>query len=504
MAFIQEERREIHAKVVYAGPAGARECTRFIRSRLDPSTLGGVVNEQRGADELEGFEFRPVARLGADGLSTHLHLFSADNGAPGPEARRVLMRGVDAVVFIADGRREQLATNVERFAALREAAVAFGYELARVPLVIGIDHHGAGAIDEGTLRTALELGNGGVVLPLSVRSGEGVIETIKEATRQILYWLARPSQPAPSIKPSLIYQAHGRAADGFEYVTDGGLVLRRDLVEASPSPDGVRELSAEQLAPSLSASATAYFGLRDLVPSRVTQAVFRTPDDVPLAETYVRLLGALGRPIVLGTSGPRGVVVVRSGADVLGAVMPVALPPELGSPTPAQRWPSAVVLTALQRNGLLGEFDGGTWSRLMASMLDPSTVPDVATLMKRLEALELTLPDIVEALGTVYLERGETFSRGRRAQLDGIFLARRLDPEAAGQIHIAVAELAAASGVSGVVVEDPLDLRSIHRALALAFARAGQPGRVFLVGGQLMVIRESIVPLGPFANAVAG
>jgi hypothetical protein len=201
MAFIHEEQREIHAKIVYAGPGGARACTRFIHGRLDPALLGAVVHERRGADELEGFEFAPAARLGAVGYRTHLHVFSADNDAPGPAAQRLLMRRADALVFVADGRRPRLAVNAERFAVLGDVAASFGDELTAIPLVVAVDHRSADAIDDRTLRDALGVGDEVPVIPVTVSSGAAVLETIKQATRLVLDRLRGVTPPGPRATP---------------------------------------------------------------------------------------------------------------------------------------------------------------------------------------------------------------------------------------------------------------------------------------------------------------
>lgn len=201
MAVIHEARREIHATIVYAGPAGARACTRFIRGRLDPALLGATVSEQCGADELEGFEFTPAVRPGGAGYRTHLHVFSADNDAPGPEAKRLLMRRADALVFVADGRRPRLAVNAERFAVLGDVAASLGDELTSLPLVIAVDHRSAEAIDDRTLRDALGVGDEVAVIPVSVSSGAAVLETIEHATRLVLDRLRGVTPPGPRATP---------------------------------------------------------------------------------------------------------------------------------------------------------------------------------------------------------------------------------------------------------------------------------------------------------------
>ena len=379
------------------------------------------------------------------------------------------------------------------------------------------------------------------------------------------------------MKPTLVYRVHGRAADGTAFVSDGAILVRGDLVEPVASTEGLQTITADQIAGMLRTPPAALTKLGDLAPSRVAAGMFRTPDDVALAEKYVRILASLERPLVLGTTVPRGIVVVRDGSEVIGALMPVAMPPEVGTylpppapgaergrveafsaearfgrvglvgghealfelralvglapdllvhalvdadvrldpdgmrrvvwmwpagtprppqaappaPPPRVRWPSRVAFDGLFQNGLLGEFDGGTWARLLVKLLGRITD-------------DVDEEEVFAALSAVYLVGGVEHTSGRRAGMEGIYLARDVRAEHEASVQAAVTEFAAVYGVEDVVVDDPLDVTSVFRGLGRAFEAAGRAERVYLVGDRkpFVVIRERIVSYGPFTTVL--
>ncbi len=166
------------------------------------------------------------------------------------------------------------------------------------------------------------------------------------------------------------------------------------------------------------------------------------------------------------------------------------------------QWPTRVVFDALQRIGLLGEYDGGSWSRLLARIY-VADAPTVTAFVERIGSLALDERDVLDVVTAAYVEPNADFTRGPRAERDGLFIALVLGPENADAVRVAVAELAAASGVTGVVVDEPVDAVAIHAALGRAFAVAGKPERVFLVGKRMVLIREHLESVGFLKHAVA-
>ena len=137
------------------------------------------------------------------------------------------------------------------------------------------------------------------------------------------------------MRPTFVFSVH-TTVGGAQYVSDGALLVRADLVTPSPDPAGTRGTPPAQVASWLAASVPGGAGARstrlsELVASRMTEAVWRTPDDVAIGARYVDILHAIGRPVVLLTTGATSPIVVHDGATAIGVLMPVRLAPELGT-----------------------------------------------------------------------------------------------------------------------------------------------------------------------------
>ena len=301
---------------------------------------------------------------------------------------------------------------------------------------------------------------------------------------------------ATDMKPSLTFTVHAVAADNTEWVGDGSLIIRADLVKTVRSPQGVRVIETTALEAILRSPAARWSRLDDLVPSRSMRNTRTTPDGALVAEFHALMLAALGRPLQLGTAGPRSPISVWDAEKIVAIVLPV-----VSDETPlVMRWPARTVRAVIEANGLLGYFDGGTWSRAMLQFI---AAPDPRTYIAQLEALHLDEAQVFELLASQYIEPGDRHSRGNRGG-EGVFIARDLSPTDAGSVQHEVSALAASYGVADVVLDGACDIVAIYRALGAAFARKGSSARVFLIGHShpFIVIREHLTATGPFAQSV--
>ncbi len=132
--------------------------------------------------------------------------------------------------------------------------------------------------------------------------------------------------------PTLVFRVRG-VLDGVEYVSDGAILVRSDLVQPSADPAGVREIQSIQIRGMLATLGTRRTTLDALVPSKMG-AAFRTSDEVALGEKYIALLRALDGPLELVTHTVTSPVVISMGGVAIGALMPMNLAPEVGALLP--------------------------------------------------------------------------------------------------------------------------------------------------------------------------
>jgi hypothetical protein len=305
---------------------------------------------------------------------------------------------------------------------------------------------------------------------------------------------------------SFTIMARGCAPNGIAFVTDGSLILRQDALAhlratatVTIHPQ-VRELSTEQVSDALAAGVHAFTDLAALMPSRIYPDVFRTGDDVALAKHYVDLLRALPGPVRCGTSGPHSQVMLFDGHGLLGALMPMKAQSELSDPNwpasvarPALSWPRTATFTALVENGLLGEFDGGTWSRLLGEVA-PS--PDLPTMLRDDPIDERVLH---RALSRHY---GPGVGSDAACR-DGIFIIPPGAKADADSLTAAAQRFAAHAGLPTFRSLPGDGLAAVAEVMTALLWATQRRERIWVVGreAQFLLMRASIVERGPLIGA---
>jgi len=179
---------ELGCKVVYYGPAASGKTTnlRYVYGRLDPAARGQLIAPTDGPERTLFFDLLPVDIGAAGGQKARLHLFTVPGQAPRSDSRRLVLRGVDGIVFVADSHPQRLAANRDSLEDLETNLAADGIELAGIPLVMQYnkrDLEGATPVPE---LDALLNPNGREACEAIAIRGPGVLETLKAITRQVL------------------------------------------------------------------------------------------------------------------------------------------------------------------------------------------------------------------------------------------------------------------------------------------------------------------------------
>jgi len=130
--------REIHCKIVYCGPGLGGKTTNLevIHRRTKPETRGQLVSLETPEERTLFFDFLPVDVGQVRGFQTRFHLYTVPGQVVHRAARRSILSGVDAVVFVADSTRERMDANVESMQDLYEHLAAYGRDLASIPFVV--------------------------------------------------------------------------------------------------------------------------------------------------------------------------------------------------------------------------------------------------------------------------------------------------------------------------------------------------------------------------------
>ena len=195
MSFINYSSREINCKVVYYGPGLCGKTTnlQFIYSKTNPDVKGKMISLATETERTLFFDFLPLALGEIRGFKTRFHLYTVPGQVFYDASRKLILKGVDGVVFVADSQVERMEANLESLDNLKINLQEQGYDLAGIPLVIQYnkrDLPNAAPVEE--MRRLLNPG-GAPDFEAAATSGEGVFETLKAVARGVLSDLKRGS-----------------------------------------------------------------------------------------------------------------------------------------------------------------------------------------------------------------------------------------------------------------------------------------------------------------------
>ena len=188
MSFINYASREINCKIVYYGPGLCGKTTnlQFVYQKTAPEAKGKMISLATETERTLFFDFLPLALGEIRGFKTRFHLYTVPGQVFYDASRKLILKGVDGVVFVADSQEERLDANIESLENLKVNLEEQGYELEKIPFVIQYNKR-----DLPNVTSLEELRN--LLNPDSVpefeacaTTGEGVFETLKAVAKLIL------------------------------------------------------------------------------------------------------------------------------------------------------------------------------------------------------------------------------------------------------------------------------------------------------------------------------
>ena len=193
MSFINYSSREINCKVVYYGPGLSGKTTNleYIYEHTNPEAKGRMISLETETERTLFFDFLPVDLGEIRGFKTRFHLYTVPGQVFYDASRKLILKGVDGVVFVADSQVERMDANLDSLENLEENLRAQNYDFATLPKVIQYnkrDLHNAVAVDY--LRRTLNPSGAPDFETVAV-TGQGVFETLKAVAKQVLVELKR-------------------------------------------------------------------------------------------------------------------------------------------------------------------------------------------------------------------------------------------------------------------------------------------------------------------------
>lgn len=188
MPLINFAAREINYKIVYygCGLCGKTTNIQYIHRKVNPSARGKLVSIATEEERTLYFDFLPLSLGTVKGMKTRFHLYTVPGQSYYNASRRLVLQGVDAVVFVVDSQVTRLDENVESYLNLWDNLLDQGDDLTSLGLVTQMNKRDLS--DIFSLDDLSELLNhtGSPVVEATALSGIGVFETLKIVCKQVI------------------------------------------------------------------------------------------------------------------------------------------------------------------------------------------------------------------------------------------------------------------------------------------------------------------------------
>jgi len=193
MSFINYSSREINCKIVFYGPGLCGKTTnlQFIYNRMNPEARGKMISLATETERTLFFDFLPLSLGEIRGIKTRFHLYTVPGQVFYDASRRLILRGVDGVVFCADSQLTRVDANEESMENLRVNLREQGYDPDRLPLVIQYNKRDLPNVASLAELHALLNRRNVPEFEASATTGVGVFETLKTVIKLVLIDLKR-------------------------------------------------------------------------------------------------------------------------------------------------------------------------------------------------------------------------------------------------------------------------------------------------------------------------
>jgi signal recognition particle receptor subunit beta len=188
MTFINYASREINCKIVYYGPGLCGKTTnlQYIYDSTAPTSKGKLISLATETDRTLFFDFMPLELGTVRGFKTRFHLYTVPGQVFYDASRKLILKGVDGVVFVADSQEERMDANVESLYNLEENLESNGYELTKIPYVLQLNKRDLPNVIPVEELVAELKRQDEPVHEAVASTGIGVFDTLKSVAKQVL------------------------------------------------------------------------------------------------------------------------------------------------------------------------------------------------------------------------------------------------------------------------------------------------------------------------------
>jgi signal recognition particle receptor subunit beta len=193
VSFINYSSREINCKIVYYGPGLCGKTTnlQYIYRRTNPEQKGKLISLATETERTLFFDFLPLSLGDIKGFKIRFHLYTVPGQVFYAASRKLILKGVDGVVFVADSQLERMESNIESLEDLRINLAEQGYDLDKLSSVVQYNKRDLpNVVPFEDMDKLLNYRNVPWFEAVAV-TGKGVFETLKAVAKQVLFELKK-------------------------------------------------------------------------------------------------------------------------------------------------------------------------------------------------------------------------------------------------------------------------------------------------------------------------
>jgi mutual gliding-motility protein MglA len=193
VSFINYSSREINCKIVYYGPGLCGKTTnlQYIYRRTNPDQKGKLISLATETERTLFFDFLPLSLGDIKGFKIRFHLYTVPGQVFYAASRKLILKGVDGVVFVADSQIERMESNMESLDDLKINLSEQGYELDKLPFAVQYNKRDLpNVVPVADMDRLLNYRNVVWFEAVAV-TGKGVFETLKAVAKQVLFELKK-------------------------------------------------------------------------------------------------------------------------------------------------------------------------------------------------------------------------------------------------------------------------------------------------------------------------
>jgi small GTP-binding protein len=188
MSFVNFVSKEINCKIVYYGPGVGGKTTniQYIYQNTSLPHRGEMMKLHQENDRTLFFDFLPLDVGEINGFRVRFHLYTVPGQVFYEASRKLILRGVDGIIFVADSQIERMEANIESMESLKKNLIEHHYDMKTIPMVIQWNKRDLpNIVSLNDLREKLNQLAFAEVEAVAVK-GEGVFETLEMVSKMVL------------------------------------------------------------------------------------------------------------------------------------------------------------------------------------------------------------------------------------------------------------------------------------------------------------------------------